>query len=405
MAIRKHLCLIVSLFLLIPHSLATETVVKAGYWFPASEFPVSDINSTLFTHLFCAFAGIDPQTNQVNISSTDRVAFSTFTQTVQQKNPDVKTLLSIGGGSSTLTSEYLATMVSQPASRKIFINSSITRARENGFHGLDLDWDWKYPETAEKMANMGTFFDEWRDSVATESRDSGMPELILTAAVYYSARFNSNTYPINSIERSLDWVNVMAYDFSAPGWSHNYTGPPAALYNPTGPVSTSSGINAWIGNGLSSNKILLGLPFYGYAWKLLDPKNHIVGAPANGSALSEDGSQTYKQIKEFIGKTGATLVHDEKMVMDYCYIGSTWIGFDDLKTIAKKVTYVKEKGLRGYYGWSVSADDNWALALKGALFITFDKCRLICSVGRMIAKLPKLGSEWACLAQLATPNT
>ncbi|KAJ8617500.1 hypothetical protein MRB53_013686 [Persea americana] len=54
------------------------------------------------------------------------------------------------------------------------------------------------------------------------------------------------------------------------------------------------------------------------------------------------------------------------MVMDYCYIGSTWIGFDDLKTIAKKVTYVKEKGLRGYYGWSVSADDNWALALKAS---------------------------------------
>lgn len=200
--------------------------------------------------------------------------------------------------------------------------------------------------------------------------------MILTAAVYYSARFDSNTYPIKSIERSLDWVNVMAYDYSAPGWSHNNTGSPAALYNPAGPASTSSGINAWIGNGLSPNRMVLGLPFYGYAWQLVDPKHHGVGAPANGSALSANGDRTYKQIREFIGRTGAALVHDATMVTDYCYIGSTWIGFDDSKTVAEKVTYAKQKGLRGYYGWSVSSDDNWSLSLKGALCITSENFKV-----------------------------
>ena len=36
----------------------TQTWIKAGYWFSGSEFPISDINSALFTHLICAFADV-----------------------------------------------------------------------------------------------------------------------------------------------------------------------------------------------------------------------------------------------------------------------------------------------------------------------------------------------------------
>ncbi|KAF7152054.1 hypothetical protein RHSIM_Rhsim01G0041800 [Rhododendron simsii] len=94
---------------------------------PDSGLAASDIDSTLFTHIFCAFADLDSNTNQVTISSSNNAQFSQFTKTVQLKNPSVKTLLSIGGGSADKTA--FASMASQLASRKSFIDSSINLAR------------------------------------------------------------------------------------------------------------------------------------------------------------------------------------------------------------------------------------------------------------------------------------
>lgn len=120
----------------------TEAAMKGGYWFSESGLVVSDINPSYFTHLFCAFANLDPNTFQVTISSSDAAQFSTFTKTLQAKNPSVKTLLSIGGGKGPTLAQSFAKMASQASTRKSFIDSSIQLARSNNFHGLDLDWEY-----------------------------------------------------------------------------------------------------------------------------------------------------------------------------------------------------------------------------------------------------------------------
>ena len=227
----KPISLLVSItffFSLLLSSSSAQSVVKASYWFPGSEYPVTDIDSSLFTHLFCAFADLNAQTNQVTIASASQQKFSTFTQTVQRRNPSVKTLLSIGGGAADKTA--FASMASNPTSRKSFIDSSIRLARSNGFHGLDLDWE--YPSSATEMSNFGTLLREWRSAVAAEASSSGRQRLLLAAAVFYSNNHYSVLYPVQAVADSLDWVNLMAYDFYGPGWS-KVTGPPAALYDPS----------------------------------------------------------------------------------------------------------------------------------------------------------------------------
>lgn len=231
MSSTKPISLLVSItffFSLLLSSSSAQSVVKASYWFPGSEYPVTDIDSSLFTHLFCAFADLNAQTNQVTIASANQQKFSTFTQTVQRRNPYVKTLLSIGGGAADKTA--FASMASNPASRKSFIDSSIRLARSNGFHGLDLDWE--YPSSATEMSNFGTLLREWRSAVVAEASSSGRQRLLLAAAVFYSNNYYSVLYPVQAVADSLDWVNLMAYDFYGPGWSR-VTGPPAALYDPS----------------------------------------------------------------------------------------------------------------------------------------------------------------------------
>jgi chitinase len=358
------------LFLLQLHfSAGQTTVVKAAYWFSGSGLTVSGIDSTLFTHLFCAFADLNPTTYKVTISSSNLPQFSTFTQTVQQKNPSVKTLLSIGGGNSSPSS--FASMASQNSSRKSFIDSSIQLARNYSFHGLDLDWE--YPSSATEMTNLGLLLTEWRAAIAKDSTTTGKTALLLSAAFFYNSNYYTVNYPFQAISNSMDWINLMAYDFYGPGWSPNVTGPPAALYNPTSQVSGDTGVRNWIQAGVAAKKLVLGFPFYGYAWRLVNANNHGIFSPANGAAISSDGSITYSGIKDFITQnvTMARTLFNSTIVTDYCYSGTTWIGYDDTNSISTKVTYAKGKGLLGYFAWHVGADKNFTLSRNGKYCFLF----------------------------------
>ena len=77
--------------------------------------------------------------------------------------------------------------------------------------------------------------DQWRAAVATEASSSGKVTLLLTVAVSYTSKVDgSYSYPYTSISRSLDWINVMDYDFYDPSWYTSFTNCHAGLYDPSG---------------------------------------------------------------------------------------------------------------------------------------------------------------------------
>nr|POF11095.1 g-type lectin s-receptor-like serine/threonine-protein kinase [Quercus suber] len=338
-----------------------QTWVKSGYWYSGTGSPISDINSALFTHLICAFADVNASSYELSVSSSDKQYFFTFTDTVRQKNPSVTTLLSIGGAGANHTT--LSNMVGKASYRKSFIDSSIKIARLYGFQGLDFGWD--SANTSSDMTNMGLLFQDWRAAVNSEAKNSSQKDLILTAAVHFSPDLNSVSFPVDSIRSNLNWVHVNAYDYHAPGWS-NYTGASAALYDPSSNANTDYGIGAWIGRGLSASKLVLGLPFYGYAWTLKNPNDNGIGAPATGPAaiaIKGGGAIRYYRIKSYVQSYGAAIMYNATYVVNYCTVGSTWIGFDDVEAIRMKVSYAREKKLLGYVVWQIPYDDNWALSL------------------------------------------
>ncbi|KAK9098994.1 hypothetical protein Syun_026039 [Stephania yunnanensis] len=219
------------------------------------------------------------------------------------------------------------------------------------------------------MANMGILLNEWRNAVVVESRASGKPQLLLTAAVFYASQVYSLSYPIQEIGRSLDWINLMAYDFYDPSW-YRFTWSHSALNDPTSDFSASFGINDWVQAGLAPKKLVLGLPFYGYGWQLANPQNFGLRAPATGPVVgpgfpSDNGAIGFKQIKDFIQREKATEVYNETIGTNYCYVGTKWIGFDDSQSISAKVSYAKESRLLGYFAWHVANDLNWLLSRTG----------------------------------------
>ncbi|KAJ6435691.1 hypothetical protein OIU84_000824 [Salix udensis] len=352
------------------HFSAAQKWVKAGYWYSGSDFPISDINSALFTHLICAFANVNSSTYELSIPSNSEQNFSIFTSIVKRKNPSIVTLLSIWDGQAdtyksilgeAVNSSVLSSMLAQSSYRKSFIESSVKTARTFGFQGIDLFWLW--PDSTD-LSNIGTLLDEWRATVDSEPRNSSVSKLILTMGVRYSPSLQSVSYPIHSMRRNLDWAHVVAYDYHVPS-SENFTGNHAALYNPSSNFSTDFGIREWLSGGYPSSKLVLGMPYHGYAWKLVNPTDNSLGAPASGPAVTLDGSMGFRSIRSFIQDYGygARSVYNSTYVVNYFVVGSAWINFDDVETVRAKISYAKEKGLLGYNVFQVINDDNWALSL------------------------------------------
>ncbi|PIN20582.1 Serine/threonine protein kinase [Handroanthus impetiginosus] len=342
----------------------SQNWIRSGYVYSGTEFPEPDINSRPFTHLVCAFAYINSSNYEIYIEPSDEIFMTSFTEIVTSKNPSAKTLLSIWAGkphsSGEANSSMFFDMINQSSHRTSFIESSIMAARQYGFIGLDLSD--VLPTTPANMASMGSFFDEWREAINSEPRKYDTPPLILTMGAMYSPVMDSLIYPVNHIKRNFDWVHVRSFDYHMSS-KDRFTGAHAALYDPSSNLNTDYGINEWIRQGLPAKKLVIGLPYHGYAWTLVNSDDYAIGAPAKGMALTRDGSISYKEIKRYFNSYKVKPVFNSTYVASYGKFGSIWIDFDDVEAIKTKVSYAKEKGLLGYNVFQIPNDDaNWILS-------------------------------------------
>ncbi|XP_022143207.1 oviduct-specific glycoprotein-like [Momordica charantia] len=347
---------------------SNDLFVNAGYWFTHTntQFPASKIDANLFTHLFCAHAGLNSQTYELSISDSQKLLIHEFSKTVKQNNPELKTLLSIGGDDA--KAERFAAMAASFFHRAAFVRTTIAKAREGNFDGLDLQW--LYPSSVEDMANFETLIIECHNAIIRETTKSSLPKLILVATVFYSPHMENITYPTQVMIRTLDWVNVIAYDIFTPASSSNETGPSSAFFNPRRrDLCGSFGIKIWIEVGLHSKMMVFGIPFHGWAWKLNSSENHQVFSAAHGAAQGEDismeGLIEYRNVKKFIAEKDANNVAlDQRFAIAYTYSDSTWIAYEDEETIKLKISSVKmDLELLGYFASNIAADDeNLSLA-------------------------------------------
>ncbi|KAL5842002.1 hypothetical protein ACOSQ3_012605 [Xanthoceras sorbifolium] len=333
--------------------------VKGGYWpsWLAEKNPPSTIPTKYFTHLFYAFVSLNASTYQLSITQFDDQWMSNFTATLHddaKNNPrPAKAFLSIGGG---LSSSYtLSNMAKTTQNRSTFVSSTSQVARKYSFDGLDLDWE--FPKNEQEMSNLALLFKQWRAAVEFESELYGKPRLLLSAAVYFSPEFFLSDvpriYPGVAIRSYVDFVNQMCYDYHG-SWDTSVTGEHALVYSNSNRITTSYGVDSWAFQEVPPEKLVISLPLYGRTWKLKDPKQNGVGAPAVGRTTTWDLAND------------ATLVYVEYSIAMYSYARTDWIGYDGPISIRKKIEYAKHEGLGRYFLWALGYDKNWTLSTSSA---------------------------------------
>jgi len=269
---------------------------------------------------------------------------------LKKENRHLKVMLSIGGWT---WSTNFPSAASTPENRRRFAETSIGLMKDWGFDGIDVDWE--YPADAQESENFTLLLKEIRsqlDAYAAEHTPGYHYQLTIASPAGPS---KYDVIQLAEVAKVIDFYNLMAYDYSG-SWD-SVSGHQANLYpspqnDTTTPFSTDRAVSDYIKAGVPADKIVLGLPIYGRSFANTDGLGKPFSGPGSGSW--EQGVYDYKVLPQ----PGATVEYDEATGATYSYDPAKreFVSFDTPELIAKKVEYLKNKGLGGTMFWEASGD-------------------------------------------------
>ncbi|NP_001171278.1 chitinase-3-like protein 1 isoform X1 [Canis lupus baileyi] len=314
------------------------------------------IDPFLCTHVIYSFANIS--NNEIDTWEWNDVTLYDTLNTLKSRNPNLKTLLSVGGWS--FGSQRFSKIASKTQSRRLFIKSVPPFLRTHGFDGLDLAW--LHPERRDKR-HFTTLVKEMKAEFAREAQAGAGQLLLLSAAVSAGKVTIDSGYDVAQISRHLDFISLMSYDFHG-AWRQT-TGHHSPLFR--GQMDASSdrfnnadyAVSYMLRLGVPANKLLMGIPTFGRSFTLASSETG-VGAPISGPGLSgqftkEEGILAYYEICDFL--RGASVHRLTSQQVPYATKGNQWVGYDDQESVKNKVQYLRNRQLAGAMVWALDLDD------------------------------------------------
>lgn len=333
-----------------------EVVGYYASWAAAQGYAPDQLPAERFTQINYAFANIadgrailgDPVRDGENLRSLTEL---------RRRNPDLNIVLSLGGWDD---SAGFSDAASSPESRRAFARSCVDLLAAHGLDGVDLDWEYPVsggaPGTVHRPQDKENFtllLRELRRALDQQGRRDGK-RYVLTIAGAVNGGYLACIEPQAAAE-IVDHIFLMAYDLHGP-WDAS-TGLNAPLYpSSDGPArsraSVDGGISAWLGRGVPAEKLVLGMPLYGYIFQG-------VSSRGNGLYQSFDSAKSvsWDKVKEaYLNRSAYRQFRHEEAQAPYLYGNRAFLSYDDPDSIAAKAALARRRGLGGVGFWELSQD-------------------------------------------------
>ncbi|MGP3922079.1 glycoside hydrolase family 18 protein [Streptomyces sp. 8N616] len=220
------------------------------------------------------------------------------------------------------------------------------------FDGIDIDWE--YPNACGLSCDTSgkDAFKNLMQALRAKFGNDNLVTAAITADASSGGKIDAADYA--GAAQYVDWYNPMTYDFFGAWAAQGPTAPhsPLTSYDgiPQEGFNSDAAIKKLKGLGIPSEKLLLGIGFYGRGWTGVTQKEP--GGTASGPAPGkyEQGIDDYKELKTKCPANGTVAG------TAYAHCGNQWWSYDTPETIAGKVAYKNEQNLGGTFFWELSGD-------------------------------------------------
>ncbi len=283
---------------------------------------------TKLTHLNLSF--LNPNSSGVVTSGGAPVCMeggsaSELNYVIQKAHQNnVKVLVSLAGGVIPGCSGNWETLL-QPANRQNLVNNLVQFVNDFNLDGIDVDIEGVILTNIDNAGNYTPFIQLLSNALKPAGK-------LLTTA---TASYNGGMVPISSLPY-FDFVNIMSYDAVGPGW-----GTPGIEHSSYDQAVAN--INTWKARGLTKNKLVLGMPFYGYGFG------------------NYGGSYT---INDIVNQYGVSALQQD-YIGSVC-VGCSYITYNGIPTIRNKTRLALQEGT-GVMVWELSQDATGTNSLLAAI--------------------------------------
>lgn len=220
------------------------------------------------------------------------------------------------------------------------------------FDGIDLDWE--YPNACGLSCDTSgaAAFKNLMQATRTKFGANNLVTAAITADASSGGKIDAADY--GGAAQYVDFYNVMTYDFFGAWAAQGPTAPHSPLTSyagiPQAGFNSADAIAKLKAKGVAGAKLNLGIGFYGRGWTGVTQA--APGGTATGPAPGtyEQGIEDYKVLRTSCPATGTVAG------TAYAKCGSNWWSYDTPATIAGKMTWAKQQGLKGAFFWEFSGD-------------------------------------------------
>lgn len=346
-----------------------------------------------------------------NAADPDQHLFGSFNQLVKlkQAHPGLKVEISLGGWTkSTWFSDVAATAARRTAFVSACLDTFIKGDLPAGgwpasaggpgaaaglFDGIDLDWEYPTqvaggnvdvsPADRHNATLLVREFRRQLDALGAANHT----HYLLTAALP-AAKSSTKYYELASFVRSLDWANVMTYDYNVPGGT--VAAPDTLmLSDPRDPHArdwtwnTTGTVAYYLLHGVPASKIVVGVPFYANQYLRADglyqPFDN-TGLDANSLQWDQMPQPSYHDLVDvagIVGEHGGRASGGYTRHWDWSagepYLTNpaavhelaggtvtvpTVITYTDPRSVRERVLLIRALRLRGAMAWELSQDSD-----------------------------------------------
>lgn len=301
------------------------TIAKQSYGFHPYWASDADANNYRWDRLSTiAYFGAELDARTGNISATNKWRTSSVIDSAHAHGVSVHL--------TAILFELHDSLLRVPSRRTNAIARLIALAKERNADGINIDFE----------AVPGRL----RDSVTQFVR-----ELRLTAGPTFAIVLDlpaidwNGAFDIVALQQILDHFFLMAYDYH---WHSGPTAGPVAPLDGIG-LSIKNSLSRYYTKGIDKNKLILGLPWYGYDWPTVsDAKEADTRGSANSmtTEAAMKNAETYGRRYDIIAESPYYVYQTGEA------IHQAW--YEDPASLSIKYQYAMQQGLAGIGYWAIS---------------------------------------------------